>query len=154
MSELPVYDGVTQPDFAGPHQFLSRTPDLDIRVASLGGHSITADRLTFSTLPAVESSDVLFVPGGGCIAEVPSMRDGRVFLILIRTQVAARSIGVLQCRRSREIAQIRPAYPTHGARCERKRKVRFQRSANSRPTVGFESTRQPRRPGCLRTGTS
>ena len=54
MSELPVYDGVTQPDFAGPHQFLSRTPDLDIRVASLGGQSITADRLTFSTLAAVE----------------------------------------------------------------------------------------------------
>jgi polysaccharide pyruvyl transferase WcaK-like protein len=93
MSELPVYDGVTQPDFAGPHQFLSRTPDLDIRVASLGGQSITADRLTFSTLAAVESSDVLLVPGGGCIAEVPSMRDGWVFLILIRTQVAARSIG-------------------------------------------------------------
>ncbi len=84
MSELPVYDGVTQPDFAGPHQFLSRTPDLDIRVASLGGQSITADRLTFSTLAAVESSDVLLVPGDGCIAEVPSMRDGRVFLTLIR----------------------------------------------------------------------
>jgi hypothetical protein len=38
------------------------------------------------------------VPAGGCIAEVPSasttsMRDGRVFLTLIRTQVAARSIG-------------------------------------------------------------
>ena len=94
MSELPVYDGVTQPDFAGPHQFLSRTPDLDIRVASLGGQSITADRLTFSTLAAaVELSDVLLVPGGGCIAEVPSMRDGRGFLTLIRTQVAARSIG-------------------------------------------------------------
>ena len=98
MSELPVYDGVTQPDFAGPHQFLSRTPDLDIRVASLGGQSITANRLTFSTLAAVESSDVLLVPGNGCIAEVPSasttsMRDGRVFLTLIRTQVAARSIG-------------------------------------------------------------
>jgi hypothetical protein len=151
MSELPVYDGVTRPDFAGPHQFLSRTPDLDIRVASLGGQSITADRLTFSTLAAVESSDVLFVPGGGCIAEVPSMRDGRVFLIPIRTQVAARSIGVPAMP---SVAQIRPVYLTHGARCELKRKVRLQRSADSRPTVGFESTRQPRRSGCLRTGTS
>jgi hypothetical protein len=89
MSELPVYDG----DFVGPHQFLSRTPDLDIRVASLGGQSITADRLPFLTLAAVESSDVLLVPAGGCLAEVPSMRDGWVFLTLIRTQVAARSIG-------------------------------------------------------------
>ena len=96
MSELPVYDGASQRDFPGPHQFLSRTPDLDILVAWLGGQSITADRLTFSTLDdlaAVESCDVLLVPGGDCIAEVPSMRDGRGFLTLIRTQVAARSIG-------------------------------------------------------------
>ena len=32
---VPVYDGVTQLDFTGPHQFLSRTPDLHVRVASL-----------------------------------------------------------------------------------------------------------------------
>ena len=108
MSELPAYDGATQPDFAGPHQFLSRTPDLDIRVASLGGQSITADRLTFSTLAAVESSDVLLVPAGGCLAEVPSMRDGRVFLTLIRTQVAARSIGAPAMPSVPDIAQITP----------------------------------------------
>ena len=53
MSELPVYDGVTQPDFAGPHQFFSRTPDLDIRVALLGGQSITADRLSSRPSAAV-----------------------------------------------------------------------------------------------------
>src|SRR5204863_78858 len=47
---VPVYDGVTQLDFTGPHQFLSRTPDLHIRVASLGGEPVTADRLTFSNL--------------------------------------------------------------------------------------------------------
>jgi putative intracellular protease/amidase len=47
---MPVYDRVTQLDFTGPHQFLSRTPDLDVRVASLGGRSITTDRLTFSNL--------------------------------------------------------------------------------------------------------
>jgi len=87
MSELPTHEGMTQ---------LSLTPDLDIRLASLGGQSIAADRLTFSNLDdlaAIESCNVLLVPAGGCIAEVPSMRDGRVFLILIRTQVAARSIG-------------------------------------------------------------
>src|SRR3989442_9444385 len=43
---VPVYDGVTQLDFTGPHQFLSRTPDLHVRVASLGGEPVTADRLT------------------------------------------------------------------------------------------------------------
>jgi len=68
---MPVYDGVTQLDFTGPHQFLSRTPGLDVRVASLGGQPITADRLTFANLEhldAIESCDVLLVPGGGgCI---------------------------------------------------------------------------------------
>ena len=45
---VPVYNGVTQLDFTGPHQFLSRTPDLHVRVASLDGQPVTADRLTFS----------------------------------------------------------------------------------------------------------
>ena len=71
---MPVYDGVTQLDFTGPHQFLSRTPDLNIRVASLGGQSITADGLTFANLEdltSIESCDVLLVPGGGgCIAAI------------------------------------------------------------------------------------
>jgi cyclohexyl-isocyanide hydratase len=71
---MPVYDGVTQLDFTGPHQFLSRTPDLHVRVASLSGQSITADRITFSNLDdlaAIESCDVLLVPGGGgCIAAI------------------------------------------------------------------------------------
>ena len=63
---VPVYEGVTQLDFTGPHQFLSRTPDLHVRVASLGGRSITLDNLTFShleDLAAIDSCDVLLVPG-------------------------------------------------------------------------------------------
>jgi cyclohexyl-isocyanide hydratase len=67
---IPVYNGVTQLDFTGPHQFLSRTPDLNVRVASLGGEPVTAD-LTFSNLEdltVITSCDVLLVPGGGgCI---------------------------------------------------------------------------------------
>ena len=39
---VPVYNGVTQLDFTGPHQFLSRTPDLHVRVASLDGQPVTA----------------------------------------------------------------------------------------------------------------
>src|SRR6476661_5046313 len=77
---MPVYDRVTQLDFTGPHQFLSRTPDLDVRVASLGGRSITTDRLTFSNLEdlaAIESCDVLLVPGGGgCLGRI--VRDGNI----------------------------------------------------------------------------
>src|SRR3989442_10954 len=71
---VPVYEGVTQLDFTGPHQFLSRTPDLHVRVASLGGEPVSADRLTFSNLDdlaAIESCDVLLVPGGGgCLAAI------------------------------------------------------------------------------------
>src|SRR6266705_4250738 len=71
---VPVYEGVTQLDFTGPHQFLSRTPDLDVRVASLAGRSISVDHLTFSglnDLTAIDSCDVLLVPGGGgCIAAI------------------------------------------------------------------------------------
>src|SRR6266481_1999792 len=77
---VPVYDGVTQLDFTGPHQFLSRTPDLHVRVASLGGQSITADHLTFSDLDdltAIDSCDVLLVPGGGgCFGGIAD--DGRI----------------------------------------------------------------------------
>lgn len=71
---IAAYDGVTQLDFTGPHQFLSRTPDLDVRVASLGGRPITADRLVFTELEdlaSIASCDVLLVPGGGgCIAAI------------------------------------------------------------------------------------
>ena len=71
---MPVYDGVTQLDFTGPHQFLSRTPDVNVRVASVGGQPITADRLTFASLEdlaAIKSCDVLLVPGGGgCVAAI------------------------------------------------------------------------------------
>src|SRR4029453_7534720 len=71
---MPVYDGVTQLDFTGPHQFLSRTPDVNVRVASVGGQPITGDRLPFASLEdlaAIESCDVLLVPGGGgCIAAI------------------------------------------------------------------------------------
>src|SRR5258706_9885164 len=74
---IPVYNGVTQLDFPGPHQFLSRTPDLNVRVASLGGEPVTAD-LTFSNLEdltVIKSCDVLLVPGGGgCINAIENDR--------------------------------------------------------------------------------
>src|ERR1700752_3104005 len=75
---IPVYDGVTQLDFTGPHQFLSRTPDVQVRAASLDGRPITADRLTFSDLEdlgTIASCDVLLVPGGGgCLNAIENDR--------------------------------------------------------------------------------
>ena len=93
---MPVYDRVTQLDFTGPHQFLSRTPDLDVWVASLGGRSITTDRLTFSNLEdlaAIESCDVLLVPGGGgCLAAI----ENDLFLKEIARLRALSDFGLLR----------------------------------------------------------
>src|SRR5258708_23697794 len=75
---MPVYDGVTQLDFTGRDQFLSRTPDLQVGVASLDGRPVTADRLTFSNLEdlgAIARCDVLLVPGGGgCLNAIENDR--------------------------------------------------------------------------------
>ena len=75
---VPVYDGVTQLDFTGPHQFLSRTPDVQVRVASLDGRPVTADRLIFSNLEdlgTIAACDVLLVPGGGgCLNAIENDR--------------------------------------------------------------------------------
>src|SRR3712207_1767354 len=45
---FPLYPGVTHLDFTGPHQVLTRMPDADIVVASVGGRDIEAEGLTFA----------------------------------------------------------------------------------------------------------
>ncbi|MEO6599176.1 MAG: DJ-1/PfpI family protein [Polyangiaceae bacterium] len=68
---IPVYEGVTQLDFTGPHQFLVRVPSARVIVASVGAKAIACEGLVFAgltDLSAVLSCDVLCVPGGaGCI---------------------------------------------------------------------------------------
>jgi transcriptional regulator GlxA family with amidase domain len=67
---FPIYPGVTQLDFTGPHQFFSRLPGVKPVVASIDGKPIIADGLTFAGLVPLEEldrCDVLCVPGGrGC----------------------------------------------------------------------------------------
>jgi putative intracellular protease/amidase len=70
---IALFPGVTQLDFTGPHQVLSRTPDARVRVASLGGRDIEAEGLTFTglaDLAAIERCDVLLIPGGVAATEV------------------------------------------------------------------------------------
>ncbi len=90
---IPIYPGVTQLDFTGPHQFLARLPDATITVASVGGRPVTADGLTFSGLADLDSiahCDVLCVPGGaGC---TDAMADD-AFMAAIRR--LGRSAGTL-----------------------------------------------------------
>ncbi|SOC51859.1 DJ-1/PfpI family protein [Chromohalobacter canadensis] len=68
---IPIYPGVTQLDFTGPHQFFSRVPQAEVVVASVGGLPVEAQGLTFTNLADLEditACDVLCVPGGlGCL---------------------------------------------------------------------------------------
>jgi putative intracellular protease/amidase len=64
---IPLYPGVTQLDFTGPYEVLSRTPDARVTAASLGGRDIEAEGLVFTRLAdlaQVPRCDVLLVPGG------------------------------------------------------------------------------------------
>jgi cyclohexyl-isocyanide hydratase len=62
-----IYPGMTHLDFTGPHQFLSRTPNSEVVVASPAGGSVDADGLTFGNtvkLADVDRCDLICVPGG------------------------------------------------------------------------------------------
>lgn len=73
MSEKPfrivfaVFPGMTQLDFTGPHQFLSRIPGSETLVASRDGGEVPAEGLVFAktaVLAEIEACDLICVPGG------------------------------------------------------------------------------------------
>lgn len=81
---IPLYPDVTHLDFTGPHQVLSRLPNAEVAVASIGGQDIEAEGLTFSRLAdltAIDRCDVLCVPGG--LGTTDAMQD-EVFMEQIR----------------------------------------------------------------------
>lgn len=81
---IALYPGVTHLDFTGPHQVLSRLPNAEVVVASLGGQDIEAEGLTFARLAdlaALERCDVLCVPGG--LGTTDAMQD-EAFMAQIR----------------------------------------------------------------------
>jgi cyclohexyl-isocyanide hydratase len=88
---MPIFDGVTQLDFTGPHQFLSRTPGILVRVASMDAKNVTADGMTFSdleNLAEIETADVLLVPGGGgCLNAI---EDDEYMAEIVRLSASAR----------------------------------------------------------------
>ena len=65
-----LFPGVTHLDFTGPHQVFSRLPGAEVITASVGGHDITTDGLTFANLAdltKIEACEMVCVPGGfGC----------------------------------------------------------------------------------------
>jgi transcriptional regulator GlxA family with amidase domain len=90
---FPIYPAVTQLDFTGPHQVLSRLPGATVLVASMGGTPVTTEGLTFSglaPLEQVERCDVLCVPGGfGCL---DAMRDPGYLAQIRRLAAGARYV--------------------------------------------------------------
>jgi cyclohexyl-isocyanide hydratase len=64
---FPIFPGVTQLDFTGPHQVFSRLPDARLTVASATAETIAADGIHFSNLAKlsdVAACDIICVPGG------------------------------------------------------------------------------------------
>lgn len=68
-----LFPGMTQLDFTGPHQFLSRMPGSQTLVASRDGGEVPAEGLVFGStlrLADIERCDLLCVPGGVAATEV------------------------------------------------------------------------------------
>lgn len=68
-----TFPGMTQLDFTGPHQFLSRLPNSETIVASRDGGDVAAEGLVFAgtqTLADIAACDLLCVPGGVTATQV------------------------------------------------------------------------------------
>lgn len=82
-----IFDGITQLDFAGPVQFLSRLPGAKVHVVAKSLSPIQTD-CSFSILPSgsfadCPQSDLLCVPGGHGVT--PALGDQDI-ITFIRTQ--------------------------------------------------------------------
>jgi cyclohexyl-isocyanide hydratase len=110
-----LFPGVTQLDFTGPHQVLSRLPGAVVIVASRAGGAIAADGLVFSNLRRLEDiprCDVICVPGGAgatdtAIADAEFLRqvrrlaEGARFVTAVCTgSLVLGAAGLLQGRRA------------------------------------------------------
>ena len=111
---FPLYPGVTQLDFTGPHQVFSRLPDAQVTVASMGGRDIECDGLTFARLKdlqAVEGCELICVPGGlgateamldeAFVAEIRRLAAGARYVTSVCTgSLILAAAGLLKGRRA------------------------------------------------------
>jgi cyclohexyl-isocyanide hydratase len=135
---FPIYPGVTQLDFTGPHQLLARVPGLELIVASIEGASVNAEGLIFSSLARleeIERCDVLCVPGGrSCtdaiqnipyITAIRRLAAGARYLTSVCTgSLILAAAGLLQGRRAACHWAWRDFLPLFGAIPEDGRVVR------------------------------
>jgi transcriptional regulator GlxA family with amidase domain len=135
---IPLYEGVTPLDFAGPYQILRALPDMDIALAAIGRPEVVADGLTFGALvdlETIEACDILLVPGGlGCIAalETPKflgairrLADGATYVTSVCTgSLILAAAGLLTGRRAASHWAFRELLAAFGAIPDSARVVR------------------------------
>jgi cyclohexyl-isocyanide hydratase len=135
---FPIYPGVTQLDFTGPHQLLARVPGVELVVASIEGAAVNAEGLIFSglaRLEEIEGCDVLCVPGGwGCtdaiqnipyITAIRRLATGARYLTSVCTgSLILGAAGLLEGRRAACHWAWRDFLPLFGAIPEADRVVR------------------------------
>src|SRR3954467_1867319 len=110
-----LFPGVTQLDFTGPHQVLSRLPGAEVILASRAGGAIETDGITFAGLRRlrdIERCDIICVPGGfgttdNAIADEEFLRalrrlaDGARYVTSVCTgSLALGAAGLLHGRRA------------------------------------------------------
>lgn len=127
---FPLYPGLTQLDFTGPHQFLSRLPGARVVLASAQGGEVEAEGgMVFAhtvKLAGVERCDVICVPGGFTATEaaldpdylphVKRLAEGARYITSVCTgSLILGAAGLLKGRRAACHWQWRHLLPLYGA---------------------------------------
>ena len=134
-----LFDNVTQLDFSGPVQFLSRLPGAKTHVVSKDGNAVTTD-CGFSILPTASfagcpQADIICVPGGHGVRE--AIADAAI-VDFVRAQAAGATwitsvctgafilgaAGLLQGKRATTHWAYTQLLPLFGATFEQARVVR------------------------------
>ncbi|HOV04745.1 MAG TPA: DJ-1/PfpI family protein [Hyphomicrobiales bacterium] len=124
-----IFPGMTQLDFTGPHQFLSRLPESEVIVASPAGGDVPSEGLVFAgavPIAEVAACDLLCVPGGmaatkvaldaAFIAEIRRLAAGARYVTSVCTgSLILGAAGLLQGRRAACHWAWRELLPVFGA---------------------------------------
>lgn len=133
-----IYSGMTQLDFTGPHQFLSRMPGSKTIVASSIGGAVASEGLVFADtcrLSDVSRCDLLCVPGGlnaldvaldnAFIGEIRRLGGGAQYVTSVCTgSLILGAAGLLQGKRAACHWAWRHLLPLFGAIPDEGRVVR------------------------------
>jgi putative intracellular protease/amidase len=124
-----IYPNMTQLDFTGPHQFLTRLPNSVTTIASPAGGDVRADGLVFAeTVPVaqVADCDLVCLPGGagatevsqdqGFLAELRRLAAGSRYVTSVCTgALILGAAGLLRGRRATTHWAWRDLLPLFGA---------------------------------------